>query len=120
MTDLAGQVADHERRLKQQESDIQHLYHGVRETHQEVRSTRGDIATLDRKLKDTRGDIATLDREIRSTRTDIAAVDGDVKQVGRELRSLDGWARQEVGWLHRALSGVMAHMGVEPPGDEEE
>jgi septal ring factor EnvC (AmiA/AmiB activator) len=95
MTDLVGQVAGHERRLTQQESDIQHLYRELRETHQEVRSARTDIATLD--------------REVKETRTDIATVDGDVKQVRRDVR-----------WLQRALSGVMAHMGVEPPGDLEE
>jgi hypothetical protein len=46
--------------------------------------------------------------------------DDDLRHLYREIKDVRREMRQEFRWLRRSMFRVMAHLGIEPPGDEEE
>jgi hypothetical protein len=64
--------------------------------------------------------LAEHERRLGQHDADIRQIYREIKELRREMRQGFRSVRQEVGWLRRAMVGVMAHMGVEAPGDEEE
>jgi uncharacterized coiled-coil DUF342 family protein len=107
MSDVAGRLAEHDRRLDQHEHDIKDI-------HRELKKLRQGVHTVRQEMHEGFDDV----------RREMHEGFDDVRREMREgfdgvRQELDGMHR-EAGWTREALVRVMTHLEIEPPRDDEE
>jgi uncharacterized coiled-coil DUF342 family protein len=103
MSDVAGRLAEHDRRLDQHEHDIKDI-------HRELKKLRQGVHTVRQEMHEGFDDVR---REMRE------GFDGVRQEFDEVRQELDGMHR-EAGWTREALVRVMTHLEIEPPRDDEE
>lgn len=103
MSDVAGRLAEHDRRLDQHEHDIKDI-------HRELKKLRQGVHTVRQEMHEGFDDVR---REMRE------GFDGVRQEFDGVRQELDGMHRA-AGWTREALVRVMTHLEIEPPRDDEE